>query len=675
MRANFFVWGEKMNQGQIKFKEKNYPKSPGKYVISTSLWHSIYGSDFAKIMNDYLGGIPTTKSAKENYKIDTKILSIESALQFLDNVSKNEAQKEQDFITWFSQTTGELPPSSAEDWRNFIRKFQVLLNNGQKDLVILQNELARIKKNKDAIKKHGINKEGKKYTAIIRSELSQWEYVGKRLESVASFLSGNNSKIGEMIVSLILNKYGDNLLSFKQSGENIKVELNSAETAAAILGISQLVLDQFYTTKLNKFYTEESNNFSNTITQKELEEIINNSTELDNNIKKLITNMKELPLLSNDIISNYQISGMSTEIRLNSTLSNSMNIIQQLRLKTLSEIKNSLDFKTTISFVEKSANAAELIVPIKEAALGAITAKNLGKYGGKADNIIGWLKIEPNINNNEIKKHIISIQQRIQQLSDSMNQDNTEEYYNKRQQDWKNTIESINKELIEINETYNTLAECFIIEESTKGYTNIGVDNKTSFHGGSLGANIESQINKISALQNHGLITTQDADWLMTAAINVGEGLILHSQKNKLQDYLSTFAVILLFDDQRGIANEVAEKIINNIPSSSNSTKIIHLFTLNNGVYPLSYVLRLTYNKLVKIFGLITELEDGPAEYGAKVNITGFINPDNKYGPGKWNKMTLQSWSEISQEALKSVHMEIDFVTNFVSLLNEILQQ
>jgi len=665
-----------MNQGQIKFKEKNYPKSPGKYVISTNLWHSIYGSDFAKLMNDYLGGIPTNKTAIKNYKIDTKILSIEKALHFLDSVSKNEAQKEQDFITWFNQTTGELPPSSAEDWSNFVKKFQTLLNHGQKDLMILQNELIRTKKNKEAIKKHGINKEGKKYTAIIRSELSQWEYVSKRLESVASFLSGNNnSKIGEMIINLILNKYGDSLLTFKEAGESIKIELNNAEVAAALLGISQLILDQFYTAKLNKYYIEEKENFSNTITQKDLEEILNNSTELDNNIKKLIKNMKELPLLSNDIVSNYQISGMSTEIRLNSTLYDSANIIQQLRKKTLSEIQNSLNFKTTISFVEKSANAAELIVPIKEAALGAITAKNLGKYGGKADNIIGWLKIEPNINTNEIKNHVTAIQQKIQQLSNNMKQDNTEQYYDKRQQEWEDTIETINQELIEINETYNTLAECFIIEESTKGYTTIGVNDKTSFHGGSLGANIESQINKISALQNHGLITTQDADWLMTAAINVGEGLILHSQKNKLQDYLATFAVILLFDDQRGIANEVAEKIIDNTPSSLSGTKILHLFTLNNGVYPLSYVLKLTYDRLVKIFGLVTELNDNPAEYGAKVNITGFINPNDKYGPHKWNKMTLQSWNEISQEALKSVHMEIDFVTNFISLLNEILQQ
>ena len=192
-----------MNKGLEKIADMNYPHFPGPYVISESLWHSMQGSYFAKLMKDYLGIIPNNSNMLKNYRIDEKILSIEEALRFLDLVSQNEAKKEMDFINWFNKTTGIIPPSSAEDWKNFIQEYQTLLNNGQKDLTMLQNELNRLKENKDAIIKISTSKQGEEYIYAKRKILSQWEYVSQRLEAIANFLNGGNSNVGKEIVDFI----------------------------------------------------------------------------------------------------------------------------------------------------------------------------------------------------------------------------------------------------------------------------------------------------------------------------------------------------------------------------------------------------------------------------------------------------------------------------------------
>lgn len=668
-----------MNKGLEKIADMNYPHFPGPYVISESLWHSMQGSYFAKIMQDYLGIIPNNSNIINNYRIDEKILSIEEALHFLDLVSQNEAKKEAEFIDWFNKTTGITPPSSAEDWKNFIQEFQTLLNNGQKDLTMLQNELNRLKENKNAIIKTSTSKQGIEYSFAKRKILSQWEYVGQRLEAVVSFLNGDNNNVGKEIVNFILEKYGNKLINIKQNGANIEVELNQSEVAGAILGISQLLLDKFYTKKLFNHFNDIddfNNRIDRGIFKSQMKEILKDDKTLNNNILTLLENIKELPLLSNNIIKNYKLSETPTNIKLNlNFIDKDKNITSKGLQEILSYIKE-LDFQPTITFIGKSANIAELAAPIKMAAEGAIIAMNSGDTGAKSDNIIGWVKIEPNINQKTLITDISKIQNKIKELTDGLKKDNTEEYYDKREKDWEKAINEIDNIIQDVNINYEKISKCFIMEESTKGYTNMGIQDeikgKTVFHGGSLGANIDAQIRKISALQNHGLISIEDADWLITAAINVGEGLILKNQKGSLENYLSTFATILLFDDQRAIANEVADQMKYNVPlSSSGNTNVIHLFTLNTGVYPLSYVLRLTYNKLVQVYGLVTE--KAYENYGAQVNITGFINPDKKYPPGQLNNMTLESWEEISQEALKSVHMEIEFVTNFISLLNNIL--
>ena len=63
--------------------------------------------------------------------------------------------------------------------------------------------------------------------------------------------------------------------------------------------------------------------------------------------------------------------------------------------------------------------------------------------------------------------------------------------------------------------------------------------------------------------------------------------------------------------------------------SNSTSTHNIHLFSVNGGYYPLSYVLQLTYNSLTK--GL-ERIKNEVISQGVLVSISGYVkSPKSKY--------------------------------------------
>jgi hypothetical protein len=66
--------------------------------------------------------------------------------------------------------------------------------------------------------------------------------------------------------------------------------------------------------------------------------------------------------------------------------------------------------------------------------------------------------------------------------------------------------------------------------------------------------------------------------------------MVGQNNKHMLEDYLAAFATILLFDDQINVVKDAYKAMINKLPSSGSVTKI-HLFSLNDGYYPLSFVL------------------------------------------------------------------------------------
>ena len=61
---------------------------------------------------------------------------------------------------------------------------------------------------------------------------------------------------------------------------------------------------------------------------------------------------------------------------------------------------------------------------------------------------------------------------------------------------------------------------------------------------------------------------------------------------------------------------------------SNTSVQKLHLFSVNNGYYPLSYVLKLTYDSLKSNYERLKE-DYSDVESGVKVEIYGYVSEPN----------------------------------------------
>ena len=670
--------------------ELRYPKQTGIYVVSQSVLDNNWGGGaFARAMSNYISGIPNN-GIENSTRLGQGNLSIHTAMNFLAKVIENERAKESQFLEYINKESGLTPPSLGEDWSTFVKFFQEQLDFGQEGIKRLENELERLKNNAALQGKDIITKKGEELTIYRRERLDTLEYTSEALSDVAKFLSGSNNTIGKTIVELIYENYGERLINVFVTNNSLDIEINVNEANGLIMAISEILIEFFYNNLLNNKTLKLPKNKTDIAAQfkKEFENSFKQNIHLTNQINTIFNNAKNLPFYTKELASNYKLDDIPIQ---NSSSFINLKMINEnntdMAINNLRAMNKKNNYKPTIKLVKKTSALAELSSLLRQLAAGAITGKNTGSVGAKPDNTIAWLTIDYNnkIQTQEMLEDIKIAKQAIHDeltaLNDTLKKNNTTEYYKDQQKNWNERANVIEQLLNELNEKYQILLKCFLIEDSTKNYASlyVGTDKnrKTNFTGGSLGANITDQINKIAALQDGGLITESDAQWLITAAINCGPGLIGSHLKRSLQNYLSAFAVILLFDDQQNIANEITQKIIDNTPKSQSSVTRLHLFSLDGGYYPLSLVLQLTYDKLSKIYHILDEETQhkvySNGNYGAKVEIDGFINPDSYYPPGTYNHMTLNKWDELSEIAQASVKMHVQFLTNFMGLVNTIL--
>ena len=190
-----------------------------------------------------------------------------------------------------------------------------------------------------------------------------------------------------------------------------------------------------------------------------------------------------------------------------------------------------------------------------------------------------------------------------------------------------------------------------------------GTELETGPHGGSLGASLEDQLNKIEALSNAGGISMIDKQWLTAVVINTGNNMIAYGQKSNIENYLAMFAAILLFDGQINIAQEAFKN--SKLMYLNTSVHQIHLFSVNNGYYPLSYVLKLTYDSLIKGFSQI----NNETRQGVQVEIFGHIS-EPLFGQNPQD-----SWQLTAKQALKTTKVKMRFLVHLAQTIANLLPE
>ena len=673
----------------LNFLNIHYPsgvKDPATpYVYFNTLMDTDTGKYIYDAVLPYFSSHLTKNAANTFSDIDTT--NIEAAFTFLQSAIKVEYAKEMSFINslknLMKDNSQQLPlevPSTNEDWSNFITLIQNAITQNNHGIQNLQNEFSRLKANHEKREK-SIKERGQDMVTGQQDQISRMtSWIGRLEQFLNENAKNKQSDIADELYGIILNKYGSELLTIKNNGTP---ELNRSQVFAIIQAISSIALRDY--TVLH--YNDSFKGFDWKKFQQTLED-----PALDIQISSFIARAKEFPFITEDLMNNLEIindnrnnnktaieySQLVQMIQQGETSHKALSQIGQQFQKNYSSRKNILTEKAF-----KLTNVANVYAEISSMinfsmSSGSIYSSNTGSSGAKPDNLLAILNIDlsqldlQNEEDKQIYKEIVEIREALINLNNHLSSTNTAKYYKDQKDIWDATEKKINAALQRMQEKYNFLLNCFIIEDSTKNYIQLEAGAKydkvsNAFHGGSLGANLSDQLAKISAFQSLGAISMIDSQWLTAAIINSGPGMIAEDKKNYLEQYLAMFATILLFDDQLNIAAEAIKNMANNQPSSS-GVKKIHIFSLNNGYYPLSYVLQLTYNNLYQ--GYATLLSNLKTNSGVLVEISGYVK-----NPGKEddNSKSINNWETTRDAALSSTKLKIQFMVNFLGTLNTLL--
>lgn len=217
------------------------------------------------------------------------------------------------------------------------------------------------------------------------------------------------------------------------------------------------------------------------------------------------------------------------------------------------------------------------------------------------------------------------------------------------------------------------------VKDYTYGTTQLG------FHGGSLGFSGEKAIENIETMYELGGITPIDKELLYFALINCSSAALGHALKDSLANYLLGGAALMLFDDGFTASNNFLQNMINNFGFAPQA---MHIFALQTGFVPASFVYTQIYTNLINIYNDISasyyNFNGSQIVNGNRVVITNNISEaniptnyhkHNEKGEDQTSYATPQSrWDYISNLASTSVNIEMIFMAGLLDIFEKIPQ-
>ena len=604
--------------------------------------------------------------------------NIEQAFTFLKGVITSERTKEVAFLQYLKEKTKDKfnlqPPSLEEDWGDFVKEVQSILDYGNLGLTDLQNEYNRLIKNKQNYDQ--AMEQGKKEAYYESDTMKKTSQDLKNILNV--FKSGQRQNAGAystQILRLIIDRFGAKLIQIK----NGQLSFNQSELAALIIMVTQMVMKN-YRSKLAAINNTHKNIDKTTSASLTLMDSLDD--EMLKTLDTAVEQFTKFPHIRQQIIKTYKLRGDNKGKK---NINSKQFIDSNNLLKDSDEIINAI-FQVLENYeipdgvfkvIQVVPNLAEADSLLKMLGTGATTVINTGSLNAKPDNIIGYItgdlsKLDPMQGKDaEILRRIERINTLIEKnmldkANGGLSSKNNAEYYEMRRKMWNQLEDDIKKELKKLRELCDFFSSCFLLEDSTKNYLSLysrmeGNSLMNAPHGGSLGANLSDQLDKINQLTQAGHITMIDQQWLTAALINSGPKMIASKQKSSLEDYLAMFAAILLFDSQLNIAQDALKNMTDEV--AHGGVFNIHLFSVNNGYYPLSYVLKLTYDSL--IIGLEQARTEAMTQ-GVEVEIYGYVNKPE--GLGK------DAWVTTAKTAMGSTKIKMRFMVKLMNVIQNLLQ-
>ena len=663
-----------------------YPSSwVGKrYIYFSSLLHKNPPANrVVKDANQYLYGNRNLKKPDPKQSLAT----LENTLYFLETIINSEKEKETSFIN-FLLSKKEIPEEIKRaaingSWSDFTNLVNEALQGQEMALKQLQSERLRLITNQERSKeikertdynKEDIEKALQGYTRSVNKRITE------DLKKISDFLfKGKRTRTSDTVVKYIIENFGAEIFTF--NGKSI--QLDTSEVAALILGISQLLFEEYETILINNTLStqnkKENMKYGKDIRTR-FRNVLNENKEKNivADVKKMLSDLNRKHFFSESVKENFSISPAIINhfytAKQKQKKNNNYELDTSTIFKEITEIFSGDSWKkqnigrNAITLIADKNAISEIRDTTIHLINGALFSHRIGQSKSKTDVFAGYLNVDLNtINsypNKLLQNQIKKIQQKIEHFSHTFKQTNDLTYMKQRDKEWQKLVKQIDQIIKDIQISLGILTNCYLIESSDKSYESIfsesGKIKYHEFHGGSLGSNIIDQIEKIHELGKAGGLILGDIEWLISSVLNSNFNMLGAGNKTLLEQYFSAISAILLFDNSLGIVNDAFK-------GTNTTTQQIHLFYLNNNYFPLSTVLTLVKNELNKIYHSINaDLTDM-----VYAQITGYVNHPPKFDP-KNNPMTVKSWEDISKKAQKSANIKITFFAGFLDILEKL---
>lgn len=579
---------------------------------------------------------------------------IETALEFLNLAADNELQKELNFLSskFDSSILSEIMDGNTINYPKMIAKINEAnktLDKFQAELKYEMNRFNKVQASKtieDKKNKYKIGEGSHSYTQSVGS------YIQATLRQLTDLSQEKEDRMTQICRNVLIN-----LINKTNAFNGLDISQVSAILGLAQVQIMPLLEKEFQEGKLSTK--------SGKLSSRKIEQFITQ----DENYNKLLSNSLEgLQSIANRLLNAYgRIENKKgnedklrranenfnkalkslTQIKNNSSRTNRDRAIRKI-LKNNDSILTEDSIGLNINFSGKNTGLALEYKIANEISNSVV----VGGSGGKID-VSSFLLGEFDINIDFKTKPI-------QDILNSINQD-TQADFGAAGDNFLKAYRELNEYIEEQRRSGQDIKDSFILHTSAKDYYSTATDEFKGFKGGTYqGLQI---FDSLEALAGAGF-GEADVQWLKACAVNTSKSAVGASIKSSLEEYISIFATMLLFDDGVTIAKETAA----NAQASFQPLNVLHLFNVNGFYVPSSYLLRELHTRLTDVANNLS------ANKIVKVKIEpGAINFQNELDYLSINYVfQAERWRAIRNIQINAMSVKIYFLRNFMDILNEL---
>lgn len=551
--------------------------------------------------HNLLAPIRASLAINANHENDT----IASAIKFLTQVAASERSKEilvikryiddlkkNPTIVAILQSTGKnrddltnliqdledfsKNPSGGMDMKNYYSKLTLLINTIKNSAESYQARLNQL-----------LNK-NRQSTRDIRSDFYATRTAGD-IDTLMRNLTGTVQREKETALSTriinLLIKYIDNNLSVNTTFLMHPIStlialmmefekfLQTQHDLSNILKLEDMDIEQIFID-----YTNQTDTFLTMIQQNNSQALsILQSIETEMGFKELKPKTKDFE--ARQAVLN-KLSNPKSKHSTNPRTRQTINKI--LKRAGQTEISNYLSWNVTTAKNNRHGTIYELITETVEKGL---------KIGGHAatDIItidIGTININVNLQN-LLQNTAVSIKNTIEEEA-KLQREN-------RKSDLTDAVKTMNDSIQSTIDTLNNILknnkipeDLFIYHESLKLYTQIEEHKVSEFHGREMQA--LNLLDNLYSINNMAGLELVDESIMRGAILNLSSMAIGSNAKPLIENYLSMFAGMLMFDDLGVMANDIARTAVEQT-SASGQAYNIHLYLVNDIYVPGSLIL------------------------------------------------------------------------------------